>query len=250
MINFRCIARVFSLVLIVEGLFMLLSSAVSFLYNEQTAVRLLFSAIITTVTGILVFTPLRNEEKLSGYKEGYIIITGIWLILSLFGTLPYLLSGSVRSFGNAFVEAISGFTTTGATILTSIDNLPYGILFWRSLTQWIGGLGFILISLSLIPVVRSVNVQLTLTDFTGQTTEKINPRISGSAMRMITLYSIFNLAETVLLTISGMPLFDSLCYSFSTMSTGGFATHNYSVASFGSPLTLIILIVFMFAAGT
>ena len=250
MINFRVIARVFSLVLIVEGLFMLLSSAVSFLYNEQTAVRLLFSAIITTVTGILVFTPLRNEEKLSGYKEGYIIITGIWLILSLFGTLPYLLSGSVRSFGNAFFESISGFTTTGATILTSIDNLPYGILFWRSLTQWIGGLGFILISLSLIPVVRSVNVQLTLTDFTGQTTEKINPRISGSAMRMITLYSIFTLAETVLLTISGMPLFDSLCYSFSTMSTGGFATHNYSVASFGSPLTLIILIVFMFAAGT
>src|SRR4030042_4253015 len=152
MINFRVIARVFSLVLIVEGLFMLLSSAVSFLYNEQTAVRLLFSAIITTVTGILVFTPLRNEEKLSGYKEGYIIITGIWLILSLFGTLPFLLSGSIKDFGNAFFESISGFTTTGATILTDIESLPHGVLFWRSLTQWIGGVRFFLISPSLLPV--------------------------------------------------------------------------------------------------
>jgi trk system potassium uptake protein TrkH len=250
MINFRVIARIFSLALVIEGLFMLLSSAVSFLYNEQTATRLLLSAVITIVTGILVFTPLKNEEKLSGYKEGYVIITGIWLILSLFGTLPYLLSGTIRYFGNAFFESISGFTTTGATVLTHIDSLPHGILFWRSLTQWIGGLGFILISLSLIPVVRSVNVQLTLTDFTGQTTDKINPRVSGSARRMITLYSIFTLAETLMLAISGMPLFDSFCYSFSTMSTGGFATHDNSVASFGSPVILIILMLFMFAAGT
>src|SRR4030066_1193604 len=176
MVNFRVIARIFSLVLIFEGLFMLLSAAVSFLFEEQAAIRVLLSAIITIVTGILVFTPLRNEEKLSGYKEGYIIITGIWLILSLFGTLPYLLSGSVRSFGNAFFESISGFTTTGATILTSIDNLPYGILFWRSLTQWIGGLGFILISLSVLPIVKAVNIQLTMIDFTGQSTDKLNPR--------------------------------------------------------------------------
>src|SRR4030043_1534438 len=137
MINFRVIARVFSLVLIVEGLFMLLSSAVSFLYNEQTAVRLLFSAIITVVTGVLVFTPLRNEEKLSGYKEGYIITVGIWLILSLFGTLPFLFTGSITNFGDAFFESMSGFTTTGATIMEDIESQPHGIIFWRSLTQWI-----------------------------------------------------------------------------------------------------------------
>jgi trk system potassium uptake protein TrkH len=250
MINFRVIARVFSLVLIIEGLFMLLSAGVSFLYQEPIATRLLLSAIITLVTGVLVFTPLRNEEKLSGHKEGYIIITGMWLILSLFGTLPYLLTGSIKHFTNAFFESMSGFTTTGATILTDIDTLSHGILFWRSITQWLGGIGFILISLSLIPVVKSINVQLTLTDFTGQTTDKINPRISGSAKRMITLFTFLTLSEALLLTISGMPLFDSICNSFTTMSTGGFTTRDNSISSFGSPIILIIMTLFMFIAGT
>jgi trk system potassium uptake protein TrkH len=250
MVNFRVIARVFSLVLIIEGLFMLLSAAVSFLFGEQVAMRLLLSAIITIVTGVLVFTPLKDEEKLSGYKEGYIIITGIWLILSLFGTIPYLLTGTIKPFTDAFFESISGFTTTGATILNDIDSIPRGILFWRSITQWLGGLGFILISLSLIPVVRSINVQLTLTDFTGQTTDKINPRISGAAKRLVILFTFFTLAEALLLTFSGMPLFDAICNSFTTMSTGGFTTGNNSISSFGSPLVLIIMTLFMFIAGT
>lgn len=249
MINFRVIARVFSFVLIIEGLFMLLSAVVSYLYSEPSAGRLMLSGVITTVTGILVFTPLRNEEKLSGYKEGYIIITGIWLIMSLFGTLPYLLTGSVRLFTNAFFESISGFTTTGATIITDIDSLPKGVMFWRSITQWIGGIGFILISLSLIPVVRSVNVQLTLDDFTGQTTDKINPRIGGTAKRMIILFASLTLAEAIILALSGMPLFDAVCNSFTTMSTGGFTTGDNSMASMGSPLILIVLTIFMFIAG-
>jgi trk system potassium uptake protein TrkH len=146
MINFRVVARVYSLVIIIEGLFMLLSAGVAFLYNEPAS--LLFSAIITIVVGVLVFTPLRNDEKLTGQKEGYIIIAGIWLLMSLFGTLPYLLSGTISNFSDAFFESISGFTTTGATILTDIESQLYGILFWRSITQWLGGLGFIIISLS------------------------------------------------------------------------------------------------------
>ena len=249
MVNFRVIARVFSLVIIIEGLFMLLSAAVSFIYGEESATRLFLSAIITCVAGILVFTPLRNEEKLSGYREGFIIITGIWMILSLFGTLPYMLTGTIKLFTNAFFESISGFTTTGATVLTDIGSVPRGVLFWRSITQWLGGVGFILISLSLIPVVRSVNVQLTLTDFTGQVTDKINPRISGSAKRMIIFFTLFTIAEAVLLTMSGMPLFDSVCNSFTTMSTGGFTTGDNSISSFGSPLVLIIITLFMFIAG-
>jgi len=247
MVNFRIIARVFSLVLIIEGLFMLLSAAVSFLYKEPAS--LLFSAIITIVTGILVFTPLRHEEKLYGNKEGYIILTGIWLILSLFGTLPYLLSGTIRNFGNAFFESISGFTTTGATILTNIESLPHGILFWRSITQWIGAVGFILISLSLLPVVKTINIQLSMTDFIGQASDKIHPRIKEAAKRLITIYIILTLAEAILLVIGGMSLFDAICYSFSTMSTGGFSTHDNSVTSFGSPFILIVLTIFMFIAG-
>jgi trk system potassium uptake protein TrkH len=248
MINFRIIARVFSLVLIIEGLAMLLSAAVSFMYKEPAS--LLLSAIITLVTGILVFTPLRNEEKLYGNKEGYIIVAGIWLISSLFGTLPYLMSGAIKSFGDAFFESMSGFTTTGATILTNIEAQRHGVLFWRSLSQWLGGIGFIIISLSVLQVMKTINIQLTITDFTGQASDKIHPKIKESAKRLITIYTLLTLAETIMLMIGGMNLFDAVCHSFSTMSTGGFSTRNEGIAAFGSPVILIILTFFMFLAGT
>jgi trk system potassium uptake protein TrkH len=248
MVNFRIIARVFSLVLIIEGLFMLLPAAVAFLYGESTSI--LFSGIITIVIGVLVFTPLRNEEKLTGNKEGYIIVVGIWLILSLFGTLPYILSGTIRNFGNAFFESMSGFTTTGATILTDIESNSHSILFWRSLTQWIGGAGFIIISMSVLQVVRTINIQLTITDFTGQPTGKIHPKISETGKRLITIYILLTLAEALMLMIGGMSIYDAVCHSFTTMSTGGFSTHNSGIASFGSPYILVILTIFMFLAGT
>ena len=129
MVNFRIIARVFSLMLIFEGLFMLVSAAVSFIYHEHAVNSFLYSAAITLFTGAIVFTPFRNIEKIYGNKEGYIIVTGICLIFSLFGTLPFLLSGSIKNFGDAFFESMSGFTTTGATILTNVESLPHGILF-------------------------------------------------------------------------------------------------------------------------
>jgi len=248
MVNFRIIARVFSLVLIVEGLFMLIAAAVSFLYNEPASI--LFSGIITIVTGAMVFTPLRNEDKITGNKEGYLILAGIWLLLSLFGTLPYLMSGTIRNFTDAFFESMSGFTTTGATILTNIESNSHGILFWRSITQWMGGAGFILISMSVLQVVKSINIQLSITDFTGQATDKIHPRIKETGKRLITLYSILTLAEAVMLMIGGMNVFDAICHSFATMSTGGFSTFNSGISSIGSPYILVVLTLFMFLAGT
>ena len=169
MINFRIIARVFSLLLILKVCSCWYLQAVSILYKEQTAFSFFYSAIITIVTGVIVFTPFRNVERIYGNKEGYIIVTGIWLIFSLFGTLPFLLSGSISSFGDAFFESMSGFTTTGATILTDIESLPHGILFWRSLTQWLGGIGIIFISLSAFPFLNQsissllqLNLQVSL----------------------------------------------------------------------------------------
>ena len=250
MINFRIIARVFSLLLIVEGLFMLISAGISLLYNEHTVTSFCYSALITIVTGGIVFTPLRNEERVYGNKEGYIIVTGIWLIFSLFGTLPFLLTGSINSFGDAFFESMSGFTTTGATILTNIESLPHGILFWRSLTQWMGGIGIIFISLSFFPVVKSINIQLAATEFTGQPTDKIHPRIKDAAKRLLIIYFIITLAEALFLTAGGMPLFDSVCHSFSTLSTGGFSTRNNGIAAFASPYIMTVITVFMFIAGT
>ncbi len=250
MINYRIIARAFSLLLIVEGLFMLVSAGVSFLYQEHAASSFLYSAIITIVTGVLVFTPFRNEERIYGNKEGYIIVTGIWLIFSIFGTLPFLISGSITSFGDAFFESVSGFTTTGATILPNVEIMPNGILFWRSLTQWLGGAGIIFISLSLIPVFKSSNIQVSATEFSGQQTDKIHPRIKDAAKRLIIIYFLLTCLEIVLLTIGGMPFFDAICYSFSTLSTGGFSTHNNSMASFSTPYIMVIIIIFMFIAGT
>jgi trk system potassium uptake protein len=248
MINFRIVARVFSIVIIIEGLFMLLSAGVSFLYGER--LTLLYSAIITIVAGVLVFTPLRSDEKLTGQKEGYVIISGIWLLMSLFGTLPYLLGGSVKNFGDALFESVSGFTTTGATIISNIEALPHGILFWRSITQWMGGLAFIVISLSVLQVIRNVNVQLPLNDFTGQTGDKIHGKINEAAKRIISIYVILTAIEVILLISGGMNVFDAFCHSFSTMSTGGFTTHDNGIGAFDSPYIIIILTLFMFIAGT
>ncbi len=236
MVNIRIIARVFGLLLIVEGLFMLVSAGISFLYQEHAASSFFFSALITIFTGIIVFTPLRNEERVSGKKEGYIIVTGTWVIFSLFGTLPFLFSGSIESFGDAFFESMSGFTTTGATIFSDVESLPHGILFWRSLTQWMGGIGIILISLSIFPVVKSINIQIAATEFSGSQIEKINPRIKGVARRLLMIYGAITLAEALLLIAGGMPVFDAVCHSFSTLSTGGFSTRNNGIAAFAIPL--------------
>jgi trk system potassium uptake protein len=250
MVNFRIIARVFSLLLIVEGLFMLVSAAISFLYHEHAASSLIYSALITIFTGVIVFSPLRNMERVSGNKEGYIIVTGTWIIFSLFGTLPFLLSGSIKNFGDAFFESMSGFTTTGATIFHDVESLPHGILFWRSLTQWLGGLGIIFISLSIFPVVRSINIQIAATEFSGQQIEKIHPRMKEAARRLLLIYSALTVAETILLIAGGMPVFDAVCHSFTTMSTGGFSTRNNGIAAFPSPFIGTVITVFMFLAGT
>jgi trk system potassium uptake protein TrkH len=250
MINFRIIARAFGLLLIVEGLFMLIAACVSFIYREQAAISFCFSAFISVVTGVLVFSPLRNEEKLFGNREGYIIVTGIWIIFSAFGTLPFILSGSIRNFGDAFFETMSGFTTTGATILTNIESMPHGILFWRSLIQWLGGIGIIFISLSVFPVFKSFNLQISASDFSGLPSDKIHPRIKDAAKRLITIYFFLTLSEIILLVIGGMPVFDSVCHSLSTLSTGGFSTRNNGIAAFSSPYIMIILTLFMFIAGT
>jgi trk system potassium uptake protein TrkH len=188
MINFRIIARVFSLFLIIEGLFMFFSALISLIYSEPAAKAFIYSGLITSVTGIIVFSPLRHEERLFGKREGYIIVTGIWIIFTLFATLPFLFSGSIKNFTDAFFETMSGFTTTGATIITDVESLPRGILFWRALIQWLGGIGIIVLSLSVLPIVKEINIQLATSDFSGQTSDKIHPKIRETAKRLVAIY--------------------------------------------------------------
>jgi trk system potassium uptake protein len=250
MINLRIIARVFSLLLIIEGLCMFICSLVSILYNEPAAKSFIYPGLITTITGIIVFSPLRNEERMYGKREGYIIVTGIWVIFALFATLPFLLSGAIKSFTDAFFESISGFTTTGATIVTNIEGLPKGILFWRALTQWLGGIGIIVLSLSVLPVVKTINIQISTTEFTGQSSSKIHPKIKETGKRLVMIYILITFTEAIILTACGMSVFDAICHSFSTLSTGGFTTHNEGLAAFTSPLIKVTITVFMFIAGT
>lgn len=249
MINFRIIARIFGILLIIEGLLMLFPAMVSILLKEPAATSFLYSAFITTVTGVIVYTPLRNEERIYGQREGYIIITGIWVIFALFGTLPFILSGSIKSFSDAFFESMSGFSTTGATILTDVGFMPKGILFWRSLNQWIGGMGIIFLSLYVLPLFRDINIQLSTTEFTGPSS-KIHPRTIDAGKRLIAIYIALTLAETVLLVSGGMTVFDAVCHSFGTLSTGGFSTHSNGLAAYPSPFIKVIITIFMFLAGT
>lgn len=249
MINYRIIARVFGILLIFEGILMLLSALISVIFKEHSASPLIYSALITIVTGIIVFTPLRNEEKVYGNREGYIIVAGTWLLFTLFGTLPYLFSGSVQSFTDAFFESMSGFSTTGATVITDIESLPKAIVFWRSLTQWIGGMGIIFLSLYLLPVFKDINIQLSTEEFSGQASDKIHPKTFGATKRLLSLYISLTVIEMIMLSLGGMPVFDSVCHSFGTLSAGGFSTHNNSLADFQSPYIKIILTIFMFLGG-
>jgi trk system potassium uptake protein TrkH len=250
MINYRIIARAFSQVLIAEGLFMLASAGVSSIYGEHAARSFIFSALITIVTGVLVFTPLRNEERVYGTREGFVINTGIWLIFGVFGTLPYLFTGSVDSFTDAFFESVSGFTTTGASIMDNVESLPHGVLFWRSITQWIGGIATISLSLYVLPIVKTLNIQLSTNEFSGLRTDKIHPKIIEATKRLVFIFVGLTFAEALLLIIGKMPPFDAVCHSFSTLSTGGFSTRNNGIAAFPSSYIRIIFIIFMFLAGT
>ncbi len=249
MINWRIIARIFSLLLILEGICMLVSAGVSFIFKEPAASSFMYSALITIVTGVIVFSPLRNEEKITGKKEGYIIITGGWILFAAFGTLPFLFSHSADNFTDAFFESMSGFTTTGATIFSDVESLPHGILFWRSLTQWMGGLGIIFISLYVLPVFKTIFIQLPAGEFSGQPSDKIHPRIKDVAKRLFSIFALITFIEVALLIAGGVPLFDSVCLSFSTMSTGGFSTLNNGVTSFAGSYVIIVMTIFMFIAG-
>jgi trk system potassium uptake protein TrkH len=178
-----------------------------------------------------------------------VIVSLGWVTASVFGCLPYLLSGAIPSFTDAFFETMSGFTTTGATILRDIERFPDGLLYWRSLTQWIGGLGIILLSVAILPLLGVGGMQLFKAEVPGVSVEKITPRISQTARILWLVYVLLTLLETALLLWAGLPLFDAVCHSFTTVSTGGFSIKNASIAHYASPNVDIIVIVFMFLAG-
>ncbi len=249
--NFRIIIHIMGLLMLCNGAFMLLSAFVSGFYKDGATMDISMAAIVTLLVGVMAMFYTRGHRKEVNRKEGYLIVTFGWLIMSLSGVLPYIFSGAIPSVTDAFFETISGYTTTGASILNDIESLPQGILFWRSLTHWIGGMGIIVLAIAILPLLGIGGMQLFAAEAPGPGGDKLHPRITDTAKRLWLIYVGYTVAETVLLRLAGMSFFDAANHALATLSTGGFSTKNSSVAFWNNePLIQYIIIVFMFLAGT
>lgn len=250
MINKKIIIHVLGFLLIVESAFILISFVVALFYREGDAIPLLLSAGIALMVGLLFYLTTLNSNLQIGKREGYIIVSLVWVVFSFFGSIPFLLSGAIPNFTNAFFETMSGFTTTGSSILNDIEALPHGVLFWRSITQWMGGMGIIVLSVAVLPVLGIGGMQLFVAEVPGPSPDKLHPRIRETAKRLWGIYIIYTALETILLLFGGMDLFDAVCHSFTTMATGGYSTKQASIAYWNSPYIQYVIVVFMFLAGT
>ncbi len=250
-INFKLILRIIGFLLMIEGAFMFTGIPFSLYYCGSTCHSLLYSGLITVGAGAMLYFGLSGKAigNNIGKREGYLIVSCTWIFTSIFGTLPFMLSGVIPNFSDAFFETMSGFTTTGASILTDIESVPEGILFWRSMTHWIGGMGIIVLSVAILPVLGIGGMQLFVAEMPGPTPDKLHPRITHTAKRLWGIYVLLTFAETIMLMFGGMSLFEALCHAFGTMATGGFSTQNDSVTGF-SPYIQYVIIVFMILAGT
>lgn len=232
------------------GIFMMLGIPFSIYYKSDDISALLQSGIFTSAVGLIIWFFTRDlQNKELGKREGYLIVTLGWLSMALFGSIPFMIYGAVPNFTDAFFETMSGFTTTGATILTDIEVVPAGLLFWRSLTQWLGGMGIIVLSLAILPILGIGGMQLFAAEVPGITKDKLHPRVKETAKRLWGIYVIFTFTEMILLLIGGMNLFDAINHSLTTMATGGFSTKNANTAYFTSPFIQYVFIVFMLLAG-
>lgn len=248
--NLRGILNICALLVIVNGLFMLLCLPFSFYYGDGDHISILISAGICLFVGLLVWLTTRRRAHFDiSKRDGYLIVTMSWLTLSLTGALPYYISEMIPDYTSAFFETMSGYTTTGASVLNDIEGCPKGLLFWRSLTHWIGGMGIIVLTLAILPILGIGGMQLFAAESPGPSAQKLHPRIRETAKRLWLIYVILTLVETVLLMFGDMDFYDALNHSMSTMSTGGFSTKNASMAAFGA-YEQYIVIAFMFIAGT
>ena len=247
LINPLLILRLLSTILLIETISFLFCLPVAYIYKESPS-PFFWSAAITFILSTILYVVSANADsnKLSN-RDGYLTVALSWILFLLLGTLPYIISGTIPEFIDAFFESCSGFTTTGSTILTDVGSLPFSILFWRSLTHLLGGIGIIVLGIIILPSLKITGYQLLSLESSMK--EKIHPKAISIGFRILFIYIGLTLAEILLLNLGDMTFFESLCYSFGTIATGGFATRNGSVMSYSSYSQYIIMI-FMFLAGT
>ena len=229
---------------------MLFAVPFSLYYHDPDLFPILISSGISILAGGLAWLIFLRAPINFGKREGYIIVTCSWIIFSFFGSLPFVLSEEIPGFTDAFFETMSGFTTTGASILNDIESMSHGLLLWRSMTQWIGGMGIIVLSIAILPILGIGGMQLFVAEVPGPTPDKLHPRIKATATRLWGIYILFTGVETILLLFGDMNLFDAINHSFTTMATGGYSTKQASIAFYTSPYIQYVITFFMFLAGT
>jgi trk system potassium uptake protein TrkH len=250
MINTKAVVNVLGLLLIISGGMMLFGLPFSLYYDSPDIWPITAAASLTILVGITGWWLTPDSDRTAiGKREGYLIVTLGWVTMSLCGALPFTFSGAIPSYTDAFFETMSGFTTTGASVLNDIESLPKGILFWRSMTHWIGGMGIIVLSLAILPILGVGGMQLFIAEVPGPTPDKIHPRVKETAKRLWVIYVLLTGAETMLLILGGMTLFDAINHSFATLATGGFSTKQVSVAYYTSPYIQYVIALFMYLAG-
>ncbi|HNY49470.1 MAG TPA: TrkH family potassium uptake protein [Smithella sp.] len=248
--NFRLIFYLVAVVVIYLGLSMSLPLFVSLYYNDGSALAIVISMLVTCGLGGIVFFMTRgHHDYYLNHRSGMAIVTMGWIAAGLTATLPYLISGAIPNFTQAYFESMSGFTTTGASILKNIEALPPAMLLWRAQTQWLGGMGIIVLSIAILPFLGIGGMQLYKAETPSPVVDKLTPRISSTAKVLWKIYVIMTMTQIILLLFGGMSLYDSICHSFTTMPTGGFSTKNASVGHYQSIYIDFIIMMFMFLAG-
>ncbi len=246
--NYKLVFHILGMILRVEAVLMVPAMVIGFATGGGDGSAFLYAGLITLVVGhLLTQLPGRNQKMQA--RDGFAAVALCWIVLSLFGALPYVFSGVLPNYADAVFETVSGFTTTGATVFTFIEGQPLGVLFWRAQTQWMGGMGVLVLALALVPKLGEGSVYLMRAESPGPIKSKLTPRVNDTAKILYSIYIGLTAAEAVCLRIAGMPWYDAVTHAFTTISTGGFSVKNASVSAYGSLWIEWIIIIFMFLSG-
>jgi trk system potassium uptake protein TrkH len=248
--HYKILFRFVAFLIIFLAVSMVAPLIAALFFKDGSSKPIILSIIVTALSGLLLWVATKSPEDIQlNHRDGIAIVTMGWVAAALFGTLPYLFSGTIQGFTNSYFESISGFTTTGASIVNDIEAMPEGILLWRSMTQWLGGMGIIVLSIAILPFLGVGGMQLYRAEIPSPVVDKLKPRISETAKLLWKVYLGITLTEVVLLFAGGMTAFDAICHAFCSMPTGGFSTRNASIAGYNSAYFDSVIVVFMLLAG-
>lgn len=249
-INYGGVARLLASLMLIESLFMGVPLVVSLMYGESDYYAFLVAILITVLVASALLSGIKKGRRDLGKREGYLLTSLVWVVFSIFGMIPFMIASTSLSVSDAFCETMSGFTTTGCSVLADVETLSHGIHLWRCMMQWIGGLGIMIFTLAVLPMLNSPGgMQMMNAELPGVTKEKLSPRVSQTAKRLWLVYVMLTLLMTLMLCLGPMDVFDGICHALSTISTGGFSTRNDSIGAWDSWYIRLVVLIFMFIGG-